>query len=80
VSIFRGKAMFFVVKLFKFRKTAASVNTPTAVCGVRGTKFGVEVTQEGSKSARAIPVYLADLAPRPPMPTPASCWRPMARP
>jgi hypothetical protein len=61
VSIFRGKAMFFVVKLFKFRKTSATVNTPTAVCGVRGTKFAIEITQEASSSAQAVPVYLADL-------------------
>jgi len=62
ISMLRGRAMFYVVKLFKYRKASASVNTPTAVCGVRGTKFGVEVVEKDTKSANGIPVYLADLS------------------
>ncbi len=62
ISMLRGKAMFYVVKLFKYRKTSATVNTPTAVCGVRGTKFIITITKETKKSAQGIPVYLADLS------------------
>ena len=62
VSMLRGKAMFYVVKLFKYRKTSATVNTPTAVCGVRGTKFVITISKETKKSAQGIPVYLADLS------------------
>jgi len=51
MSMLRGKAMFYVVRLFKYRKISASVKTPTAVMGVRGTKFGVEVRKAGEKIA-----------------------------
>lgn len=58
-SMLRGKAMFYAVRLFKYRTSAVSVRTPTAVLGVRGTKFGVEVIKEGDKIASSRPIYLA---------------------
>lgn len=59
-NMLRGKAMFYAVRLFKYRTTSVVVKTPTAVLGVRGTKFGVEVRKEGDKIAANGPVYLAD--------------------
>ncbi|MBU1183340.1 MAG: FecR family protein [Proteobacteria bacterium] len=51
ISMLKGKAMFYVVRLFKYKTVSASVKTPTAVMGVRGTKFGVEVRKTGEKVA-----------------------------
>nr|MBC8363020.1 FecR domain-containing protein [Candidatus Desulfatibia profunda] len=58
-NMLRGKAMFYAVRLFKYRTTSTSVKTPTAVVGVRGTKFGVEVRKAGDKIAAGRPIYLA---------------------
>jgi len=41
----RGKAMFFTMRLFKHKGSSMTVSTPTAVAGVRGTKFGVETIE-----------------------------------
>lgn len=60
ISILRGKAMFYVVPLFRYKNISTSVETPTAVCGVRGTKFGVEVRKAGENFAQSKPIYLAD--------------------
>jgi hypothetical protein len=51
ISMVKGKAMFYVVRLFKHKTVSASVRTPTAVMGVRGTKFGVDVRKTGDKVA-----------------------------
>jgi hypothetical protein len=51
ISMLKGKAMFYVMRLLKYKKVSASVNTPTAVMGVRGTKFGVEVRKVSEKVA-----------------------------
>jgi len=51
ISMLKGKAMFYVVRLFKYKTVSASVKSPTAVMGVRGTKFGVEVRKTGEKVA-----------------------------
>ena len=59
-NILRGKAMFYAVRLFKYKTTSIVVKTPTAVLGVRGTKFGVEVRKEGDKIAASGTLYLAD--------------------
>lgn len=61
-SMLRGKAMFYVVRLFKYRRTESDVRTPTAVCGVRGTQFGVEIRNSGKASAQSKTIYLADAA------------------
>jgi hypothetical protein len=43
----RGKAMFYALRLFKYRGASMEVETPTAVSGVRGTKWGIEVSDPG---------------------------------
>jgi hypothetical protein len=60
LSMLRGKAMFYVVRLFKYKRTEAAVKTPTAVCGVRGTQFGIEIQNADGGRAQAVPIYLAD--------------------
>lgn len=60
ISILRGKAMFYVFRLFRYRKVSSSVKTPTAVVGVRGTKFGTEIRRIEGLQAAASPIYLAD--------------------
>ncbi|MBI9086302.1 MAG: FecR domain-containing protein [Desulfobacterales bacterium] len=59
-SILRGKAMFYAVRLFRYRSVTTEVHTQTAVVGVRGTKFGVQVEKAGDGVASDRPVYLAD--------------------
>jgi hypothetical protein len=59
-SMLRGKAMFYALRLFKYRTASSSVKTPTAIIGVRGTQFGVEVRKIGDNRAAGRPVYLAD--------------------
>jgi hypothetical protein len=41
----KGKAMFYTLRLFKHKGASMDVTTPTAVAGVRGTKFGVQVDE-----------------------------------
>lgn len=60
ISVLRGKAMFYVIPLFRYKNISTSVETPTAVCGVRGTKFGVEVRKTGENFAQSKHIYLAD--------------------
>lgn len=54
-SLFRmvkGKAMFYAMRLFRYRDTRFSLVTPTNTIGVRGTKFGAHVYfLENSKTA-----------------------------
>ncbi|RLB33182.1 MAG: hypothetical protein DRH12_18690, partial [Deltaproteobacteria bacterium] len=51
-SMLKGKTMFFALRLFRYKQMAFRVKTPTAVVGVRGTKFGVHVrwTEKGRAS------------------------------
>ena len=42
-SMLKGKAMFYVIPLFRYKEVSFTVKTQTAVMGVRGTKFGVEI-------------------------------------
>ena len=60
ISMLRGKAMFYVFRLLKYKDISSSVNTPTAVIGVRGTKFGTEVRLTEGLRASKEPIYLAD--------------------
>jgi len=62
-SMLRGKAMFYALRLFKYRNASMTVETPTAVSGVRGTKWGVEVVESGGKPLASLPVLVADLSP-----------------
>ena len=42
-SLVKGKAMFYAMRLFRYKETQFRVKTPTAIMGVRGTKFGAHV-------------------------------------
>jgi len=59
MSMLRGKAMFYVMRLMKYNKARTVVRTPTAVCGVRGTKFGIIVRKKDDLWSSK-PLYLAD--------------------
>ncbi len=50
-SMVKGKAMFYAMRLFKFKQARFQVKTPTAVMGVRGTKFGAHVYWIDEKTA-----------------------------
>ena len=53
-SMLKGKAMFYTLRLFKYKDTRFKLKTPTAIVGVRGTKFGAHVYWvEEAKSSRA---------------------------
>jgi len=70
-SMIKGKAMFYALRLFRYRDARFRVKTPTAVVGVRGTKFGVDIfwTDKGATvdsrgvlvadSGRGFDLYLA---------------------
>ena len=59
----RGKAMYYSLRLFKYNKgSTMNVETPTAVCGVRGTKFGVEVIELEGKPTASLPIIVADVS------------------
>ena len=59
-SMVKGKAMFYVMRLLGYKKVDASVKTRTAVMGVRGTKFGVEVVPGSMKVGQAKKILVAD--------------------
>ena len=58
----KGKAMFYTLRLFKHKGAAMDVKTVTAVVGVRGTKFGVEVIELDGTTTASLPVLVADLS------------------
>ncbi|MDQ5984959.1 MAG: hypothetical protein CSYNP_00657 [Syntrophus sp. SKADARSKE-3] len=60
MSVARGKAMFYAIRLLKHKGLSMTVESPTAVVGVRGTKFGMEVSMEDDKAFGAMPLMLAD--------------------
>lgn len=61
LSMLKGKALFYALRLFGHEKRRFDVKTPTAVVGVRGTKFGVAVHWIEETSAQAAPgVRVAD--------------------
>ncbi|MBN2437290.1 MAG: FecR domain-containing protein, partial [Deltaproteobacteria bacterium] len=60
-SLLKGKAMFYAMRLFRYNKTDFNVKTPTAVMGIRGTKFGVHVYRiDGKKGADSGLLRVAD--------------------
>ena len=59
-SMQKGKAMFYALRLFKYRDTAMLVETPTSVTGVRGTKWGVEIVELGESPTASLPIMVAD--------------------
>jgi hypothetical protein len=54
----KGKAIFYALRLFMYKGSSMEVETPTAVTGVRGTKWGVEVVE--SKESASLPILVAD--------------------
>jgi hypothetical protein len=58
----KGKAMFYTLRLFRYKDASMSVSTPTAVAGVRGTKFGVEVIELDGTPTTSLSVLVADLS------------------
>jgi hypothetical protein len=60
-SMVKGKAMFYALRLFRYKDTRFKVKTPTAVVGVRGTKFGLDVFwQDEGRKARSDGIQVAD--------------------
>ncbi len=59
-SMLKGKAMFYALRLFRYKETRFKVETPTAVVGVRGTKFGIHVFRLDEKTADSAGVRVAD--------------------
>ncbi len=49
----KGKAVFYIKKIFHFRNAKVQLDTPNAVIGVRGTTFGVEVKKTKKGRGRA---------------------------
>ena len=59
-SMLKGKAMFYALRLLKYREVRFRVKTPTAVVGVRGTKFGAHVYWEQEHKRGDAGVRVAD--------------------
>lgn len=62
-ELMKGKAIFYALPLFGYRDMKFQVKTPTAMIGVRGTKFGVEVEGVREGKSEKGPLRLAGLAP-----------------
>lgn len=60
MALVRGKAMFYAIRLLNHKSLIMTVESPTAVAGVRGTKFGMEVIEENTKALGTLPLLLAD--------------------
>jgi FecR protein len=59
MTMLRGKAMFYVMRLMKYNEVDTAISTPNAVCGVRGTKFAVIVRKKTDLRSER-PLYLVD--------------------
>ncbi len=62
-SMVKGKAVFYALRLFRYKETRFKVKTPTAVVGVRGTQFGVHVFPLDGTQANGHGVRVADREP-----------------
>lgn len=58
--IARGKAMFYAIHLLSNKGATMTVESPTSVVSVLGTKFGMEIAAEGEKTIEILPLILAD--------------------
>ncbi|MEW6665486.1 MAG: FecR family protein [Thermodesulfobacteriota bacterium] len=58
-ELLKGKAIFYALPLFGYREMKLQVNTPSAMIGVRGTKFGVQVVGGTEERSESGPVRLA---------------------
>jgi hypothetical protein len=60
-SMVKGKAMFYAMRLFRYKETRFRLKTPTVTVGVRGTKFGAHVYWvDEEKRADASGIKVAD--------------------
>jgi hypothetical protein len=59
-GMIRGMAVFSTVRVSRYFRQSLQVETPTAVSGVRGSKFGLQVKATTGKSTSAVPLLLAD--------------------
>ena len=59
-SMLKGKAMFYALRLFRYKEVRFSLKTPTAIVGVRGTKFGAHVYWVGEDRRSTGGVQVAD--------------------
>ena len=62
-EVTRGKAVFYAIRLFRFRDVRLHVKTPTATVGVRGTKFGTEIAEVPSSGKAHGRIEVASLEP-----------------
>ncbi len=62
-EVTRGKAVFYAIRLFRFRDVRLRVKTPTATVGVRGTKFGTEIERVPSRGGVPADRMTASTAP-----------------
>jgi hypothetical protein len=58
----RGMAIFYTIHVSRYFTQSMQVETPTAVSGVRGSKFGVQIKPAAAKQSSAAPVLLADIS------------------
>jgi hypothetical protein len=64
LAMAKGKAIFYVLRLFTYRSTSLHLKTATAVIGVRGTKFGAEIMKvEGRDESYTLNRMVASLDP-----------------
>lgn len=60
LGMLAGKVKFFALRLLRYKETRFAVRTPTAVVGVRGTKFGIHVYWEDEEETASRPILVAD--------------------
>jgi hypothetical protein len=67
-SMVKGKAMFYSMRLFRYKDAWFNLKTPTAIVGVSGTKFGAHVyyldPEKMADSGNALSNYKAKAQPR----------------
>jgi len=59
-SMLKGKVRIYALRLFRYRERNVRLKTPTAVVGVRGTKFGVHVYWVDDQAAADPGIQVAD--------------------
>lgn len=60
LGMLTGKVKFYALRLLRYKETRFAVRTPTAVVGVRGTKFGIHAYWENEQNNASRPILLAD--------------------
>jgi hypothetical protein len=59
-SMVKGKAMFYAMRLFRYKDTRFRLKTPTAIVGVRGTQFGAHVYSLDKEKTADAGIRVAD--------------------